>query len=281
MKSRARHAREYLSDVTSGLPAPVRWCVHVSHWMPWLTAFAARKGVAQMARTFIMARNGVEAVPVLRKMRRHPLAFTLDILGETAVSELEAGLYQTRYLELIGSLAREAATWPPVEQIDGDERGNIPRVNISVKLSALYSQIHPADPGKRQSTGFRGTSSSPFFVGEPNRRGVFINLDMESTALKDVTFEVFKRVLDEPEFRDSPHVGIALQAYLRDSEHDLETLIAWAKARKRRIVIRLIKGAYWDYETLLARQRGWLGRRCSRDKCAKRTRITNDSPGAC
>src|SRR5260221_5923971 len=127
----ARHAQEYLGGVTAGLPAPVLWGVRVSPKMPCLAAFAARKGVAQMARTFILARNGIEAVPALRKMRRLPLAFTMDILGETAVSELEAGQYQVRYLELIEKLAQVAANWPAVEQIDRDDRGDIPRVNIS------------------------------------------------------------------------------------------------------------------------------------------------------
>src|SRR5262249_8804645 len=69
--------------------------------------------------------------------------------------------------------------------------------------------------------------------------------------------ELFKRLLDEPDLRDYPHCGLALQAYLRDSEADLRGLLDWAKSRERRITIRLIKGAYWDYETVLARQRGW------------------------
>jgi RHH-type proline utilization regulon transcriptional repressor/proline dehydrogenase/delta 1-pyrroline-5-carboxylate dehydrogenase len=250
----ARHAQEYLGGNDDGLPKLVRWGVHVSPKMPWLTAFAARQGVAQMGRTFILARNGAEAVPILRKMRGQPLAFTMDILGETAVSEVEAAHYQARYLELIESLARETQDWPAVEQIDSDDRGPIPRVNISVKLSALYSQIHPADP----ETAIQQISARlrPLLLAA-KQRGVFINLDMESTALKDVTFEVFKRLLDEPELRDYPHAGIAFQAYLREAEHDLDELIGWAKAHDRRITIRLIKGAYWDYETLLAHQREW------------------------
>jgi RHH-type proline utilization regulon transcriptional repressor/proline dehydrogenase/delta 1-pyrroline-5-carboxylate dehydrogenase len=249
----ARHAQEYLGGV-NGLPALVRWGVHVSPKMPWLAAFAAKQGVAQMGRTFILARNGVEAMPALRKMRRQPLAFTMDILGETSVSELEAAQYEARYLELIETLAREAANWPPVEQIDCDDKGEIPRVNISVKLSALYSQIHPADP----ETAIQGISARlrPLLL-TARQRGVFINLDMESTALKEVTFAVFMRLLDEPALRDYAHAGIAFQAYLREAERDLEELIAWAKARNRRITIRLIKGAYWDYETVLARQREW------------------------
>ena len=250
----ARHVREYLGGATGGLPAPVLWGVRISEKVPWLTAFAAKKGVAQLSRTFILARNGAESVPILRKMRRQPLAFTMDILGETAVSEVEAGQYQARYLELIEALAREAGNWPAVEQLDCDDRGAIPRVNVSVKLSALYSQIHPADPEtaiKRISARLR-----PLLLAA-RRLGVFINLDMESTALKEITLEVFKRLLDEPELRDYLHVGIAVQAYLRDSERDLDELLGWVTARNRRITIRLIKGAYWDYETLLAGQRGW------------------------
>ncbi|HEX3720682.1 MAG TPA: proline dehydrogenase family protein [Verrucomicrobiae bacterium] len=250
----ARHAQEYLGGAAGGLPPLVRWGVHLGPKIPWLVAFASRKGVAQLGKRFILARNGVEAIPALRKMRRQPLGFTMDILGETAVSELEARQYQTRYLELIDGLAREAVNWPLVEQIDCDDRGEIPRVNVSVKLSALYSQAHPADPEtaiERISARLR-----PIMLAA-SKRGVFINFDMESTALKEVTFEVFKRLLDEPELRSYPHAGIALQAYLRDSARDLDELLDWAAARNRRITVRLIKGAYWDYETVLARQRGW------------------------
>jgi RHH-type transcriptional regulator, proline utilization regulon repressor / proline dehydrogenase / delta 1-pyrroline-5-carboxylate dehydrogenase len=250
----SRHAQEYLANDSTGLPTLARWGVRVSDQVPWLVAGATRKGVAQMGRTFILARNGIEAVPSLRKMRDGRLAFTLDILGETSVSEVESARRQAEYLELIETLAREAERWPAVEQIDCDDCGEIPRVNISIKLSALYSQIHPADPEtaiERISARLR-----PLLLAAMER-GVFINFDMESTALKDVTLAVFKRLLDEPALRDYPHAGLAFQAYLRDSERDFEELLAWATARRRRITIRLIKGAYWDYETVLARQRNW------------------------
>ena len=250
----AQHAREYLGNGTAGLPELVRWGIRSSTAFPWFTAFAARKGVAQMARTFILARNGAEAVPALHQLRKWPLAFTADILGETALSEREAAQYQARYLELIESLAREAAKWPKVGQIDTDDHGDLPRVNVSVKISALYSQIRATDP----ETAIAQLSRRlvPLLMAA-KERGVFINFDMESTALKELTFELFKRLCDEPQFKDYPHVGLALQGYLRSSEQDLESLISWARARNRRITVRLIKGAYWDYETILARQRGW------------------------
>jgi len=50
---------------------------------------------------------------------------------------------------------------------------------------------------------------------------------------------------------------VVVQAYLRDAHDDLEALVAWARSRSRPLTVRLVKGAYWDYETVLARQEGW------------------------
>ena len=61
----------------------------------------------------------------------------------------------------------------------------------------------------------------------------------------------------DPEFIGYPHLGIAMQAYLRDSTRDVRDLIQWASDQKRKITVRLVKGAYWDTETLMARQRDW------------------------
>ena len=87
----ARHASEYLADgVSKLLPAPIRMAIRLAPAFPWLVGWAARQGVSQMAKTFILARNATEAVAQLRRMRKEPLAFTVDILGETVVSENEA-----------------------------------------------------------------------------------------------------------------------------------------------------------------------------------------------
>ncbi len=250
----ASHARAYLGEDAIGLPGWVRFGVRLAPSMPWLAAWGARKGVRQVARTFILARNGSDAIPRLRRMRERPIAFTIDILGETGVSEREADVYQNRYMELIERLAKEAATWSPVGQIDQDDRGPLPKVNVSVKVSALYSQIHPADPERAMVELSKRLRP---LLRRAKELGVFINFDMESTALKQLTLDLFKRLLDEGEFRDFQHAGIALQAYLRESERDLEQLIAWGRSRDRRITVRLIKGAYWDYETVMAAQREW------------------------
>jgi RHH-type proline utilization regulon transcriptional repressor/proline dehydrogenase/delta 1-pyrroline-5-carboxylate dehydrogenase len=68
---------------------------------------------------------------------------------------------------------------------------------------------------------------------------------------------IFEEVLTEDEFRDWPDTGIAVQAYLRECGDDLARLAGWARRRGTGVWVRLVKGAYWDYETVLAQQLGW------------------------
>jgi RHH-type proline utilization regulon transcriptional repressor/proline dehydrogenase/delta 1-pyrroline-5-carboxylate dehydrogenase len=78
---------------------------------------------------------------------------------------------------------------------------------------------------------------------------------MESYRFKEITLEVFRRL--KLEYRDYPHIGIVFQAYLKDTDKDVADMLAWARARNTQISIRLVKGAYWDYETVKAKQMGW------------------------
>src|SRR5205823_1200970 len=140
--------------------------------------------------------------------------FTIDLLGEAVLSATEALAYQNVYLDLIERLSTEAATWPEDPLIDRDHQGPTPRVNVSVKLSSLFSQFDPIDPA--------GTSKAVRQRLRPilrlaKQRGVFVNFDMEQHAYKDLTIAIFREVLEEAEFRGWPDVGIAIQAYLRSS----------------------------------------------------------------
>jgi RHH-type proline utilization regulon transcriptional repressor/proline dehydrogenase/delta 1-pyrroline-5-carboxylate dehydrogenase len=250
----ARHARDYLAGSDGALPWPLRLGLETGAKMPRLLAFAARLGVRQMADNFILAPDAAAAIPKLRLLREKRLTFTADILGETVLSEKEAAQYQERYLRLISDLADASETWTDIPQLDSDAGQSIPKVNVSVKISALYSQIHPAAP--EDAITHLATRLRPI-LRLAKERGVFINFDMEHYSLKNLTLALFKRMLAEPEFADYPHLGIAMQAYLRDCAQDLRELIQWAAEHHRKVTVRLVKGAYWDTETLLARQRGW------------------------
>jgi RHH-type proline utilization regulon transcriptional repressor/proline dehydrogenase/delta 1-pyrroline-5-carboxylate dehydrogenase len=253
-----RHLREYLHEAGDKLPW---WTRLGTQLIPErgvagkLLATLARSNAERMARKFIAGSNVAEAVEAVRTMRIRQLAFTIDLLGEATITEVEADHVQKQYLDLLAGLTSEVNTWPEVESIDRDDRGPLPRVNVSVKLSALFSQFDPIDP--------EGTTRSVCARLRPilslaRRTGAFVNFDMEQYSFKDTTLRIFREVLTEPEFRDWPHVGIAIQAYLRDTERDLHQLLDWAKhTRKCPVWIRLVKGAYWDYETVIAAQNDW------------------------
>src|SRR5262249_15473661 len=87
--------------------------------------------------------------------------------------------------------------------------------------------------------------------------GAYVHVDMEQYAYKDLTFDLFKTLLLEPEFRDWPDVGIVAQADLPETRADPSALAGWARERGTPVTVRLVKGAYWDFEVLLARQLGW------------------------
>src|SRR5205823_527152 len=94
----------------------------------------------------IAGSNVEEALAAVATLRRRSLAFTVDLLGEATITEEEANLCQTEYLSLIDGLTKQVNTWPVIPLIDQDEKGVLPRVNVSVKLSAVYSQFDPIDP---------------------------------------------------------------------------------------------------------------------------------------
>ena len=76
---------------------------------------------------------------------------------------------------------------------------------------------------------------------------------MEQFALKDLTLELFQRCCEEVDFP----AGLALQAYLRSGPDDARRIIGWTRRTGRQVTVRLIKGAYWDYELIHAERMGW------------------------
>ena len=254
----SRHLAEYLAEAGDTLPWWVRAGARLlpgGGVLGGLLAYAARAGATRMARKFIAGSNVAEAVGAVRDLRARRLAFTIDLLGEATITEAEADHVQKQYLDLLAGLTREVNRWPEEPAIDRDDRGPIPRVNVSVKLSALYSQFDPIDPDGTARAVLRRLRP---ILRLAKQTGAFVNFDMEQYSFKDVTLAIFREVLGETEFRDWPHVGIAIQAYLRDTEDDLRKLRDWARdGRKSPVWIRLVKGAYWDYETVIAAQNDW------------------------
>lgn len=253
-----RHLREYFlqaaEDVPPLLRRLLRWLPDtgiIAHLIAQLTRFQA----LQTARHFIAGQTLTEALNAISRLRQRQLAFTLDLLGEAVLTESEAQRYLELNSRLLVQLSEHVTTWPEVPIIDRDYDGlPFPRVNLSVKLSSFYSRFDPIDPAATK----KEVIARLWPILELARRHhAFIYFDMEQYAYKELTLDIFCSLLAEKPFADWPHVGIALQAYLRDTSDDLERLIRWADNRGTPVWIRLVKGAYWDYELILATQKNW------------------------
>ncbi len=250
-----RHLQEYLGDQAVALNPALKAGLAASSFAPALVATPVKAQIVDMAGQFVAGRTGEELIKRIRQNARAGIATTIDLLGETVVSNAEADAFLQRNLEVLDSVSRFYSKEPTPCFSDLGPSGPLPRLNLSVKISALTPDVHPADP---ENSIIALKERFRPILRRAAEVGALINFDMESYKLKDLTLALFKSIFAESEFRQTPAIGIALQAYLRDCETDLRDLIAWARHQQRPLSIRLVKGAYWDYETILAKQRDWL-----------------------
>lgn len=275
-----RHLQEYLGDQAVVLHPALKAGLAASSLAPGLVAGPVKSNVVAMAGQFVAGITPADLIERIRRNTAAGLATTIDLLGETVVSEAEADMFLQRNLEIMDTVSAWLAKAPQPAFSDLGPTGELPRLNLSVKISALTPDVHPADP--EMSIAALKQRLRPI-LRRARDVGALVNFDMESYRLKDLTLELFKSILEETEFAASPapeqpappagmhvaqpkpaaglvrpcHVGIALQAYLRDAESDLSELAVWARRHRQPLNVRLVKGAYWDYETILAQQRGW------------------------
>ncbi|MFA5514978.1 MAG: proline dehydrogenase family protein [Desulfuromonadales bacterium] len=249
-----RHLREYFGGEEGEIPGILKWGAKASRSGGGIGgAVLGRiidRNIRRMARQFIIGESAGEALRNLSRLREQGYAFVVDVLGEATVAESEAEQYVEAYLQLLDDL--QGRRWPALGGEANLDWGTAPKINVSVKPTAFYSQVAARD--------FEG---SVVGILERLRRvyekviaaGGFLCIDMETRDAKDITLEVFKRL--RREYPHYPHLGVVLQSYLTDTDADLADLIAWARNAGLPISVRLVKGAYWDYETVRAEQNGW------------------------
>jgi RHH-type proline utilization regulon transcriptional repressor/proline dehydrogenase/delta 1-pyrroline-5-carboxylate dehydrogenase len=255
-----RHLQEYFDEIREHLPWAAELVklgieqVRPESVLSRALAYNARRNAGRMAQRFIAGNNVGEVLHAVMALRKQGFAFTLDLLGEAVISDREAEAYQQQYLTLIRGLAETLNQSPEIAQIDCDQYGPLPRVNISVKLSALVSHFRPIDPaGTTEAVKERLRP----LLREAQANNAYVHVDMEQYAFKDLTLAIFRDVLMEQEFREFPDVGVVIQAYLPEAERDLHGLLEWVRQRGTPVWVRLVKGAYWDYETVMSATQNW------------------------
>ncbi len=206
-----------------------------------LLATVVRFLVRMMAKRFIAGESintSHETIKNLRDTRREA---TLDQLGELVVSAKEADEYFEKVLQLIHGLKHHI---PRGEK----NKAGIYNAHVSIKVSALS---HDFRPQAFEATYAKVAPRLRRILQEAKREEVFINVDAEHYHYRDLVLQIFGKVLLETnDLKDYSQTGIVVQGYLRDGSKHLLDVVELAKKRNLRMPIRLVKGAYWDAETI-------------------------------
>ncbi|TGV74997.1 bifunctional proline dehydrogenase/L-glutamate gamma-semialdehyde dehydrogenase PutA, partial [Mesorhizobium sp. M00.F.Ca.ET.149.01.1.1] len=208
-----------------------------------------RKAVAaamrEMGEQFVLGRSIAEAVRRGRSMTQKGYLYSFDMLGEAARTEADALRYHRAYADAISSL-------------DSGSNGPDIRYNhgISVKLSALHPRYEVAQR-ERMLPVMAERLLSLALAARHSRMG--LNIDAEEADRLDLSLDVIEKVLAEPELAGWDGFGVVVQAYGPRAAFAIDWLYAIAKKYDRRIMVRLVKGAYWDTEIKRAQTLGLSG----------------------
>ncbi|MES0489725.1 MAG: proline dehydrogenase family protein [Leptospirales bacterium] len=252
----ARIFAEYMDDVKTTLPRFIHALIPEKGMFATIAGKTIRGNIEALAKTFIAGETPKEVLKFIRKIRKEGRAFTVDLLGEAVLCDQEAEKYRSRYLSLIDTVREETRTWQTQTKpfLDFDSGRPISPAEISLKMTSFFSRIDPVN--------FEGTLNSltrslePVFERAKGKgaESVGITFDMEHYSLKELTLNLFESIATN--FSDSSAIGIAIQTYLFDSYDDIQRIIELARKRKEKLIVRLVKGAYWDYETTTRKRDG-------------------------
>jgi RHH-type proline utilization regulon transcriptional repressor/proline dehydrogenase/delta 1-pyrroline-5-carboxylate dehydrogenase len=242
----ARHLASLLGEVRPIAPVTVARRASLRRATSPAVGSVAALAVHRMAKRFIVGEDPADAVATLEKLWREGAAASVDLLGEATVTAAEADRYAQRCDEALRTLATHARHWPRNELLD-----QVPRVNLSVKVTALTARVRAEAP----ELGIEDASHRlRKLLRTAKEVKAHLHVDMESMESRELITELVIKLLNEPEFADGPSAGIVLQAYLRDADEQLDQLL---QGIEQPFTIRLVKGAYWEHETVEARQHGW------------------------
>ncbi|MGM0537113.1 MAG: bifunctional proline dehydrogenase/L-glutamate gamma-semialdehyde dehydrogenase PutA [Pseudomonadota bacterium] len=204
-----------------------------------------RKAVGQsmriLGRQFVLGQTIEEGMKNARELEKQGYTYSYDMLGEAARTDEDARRYHQAYAKAITAIARQAK---------GDVRGS---PGISVKLSAL----HP-----RYETTHRDTVMAELLprarelVQQAARANIGFNIDAEEQDRLDLSLDVIEALMADPGLDGWDGFGVVVQAYGRRAAPVIEALHELAVRFDRRIMVRLVKGAYWDTEIKLAQEMG-------------------------
>jgi RHH-type proline utilization regulon transcriptional repressor/proline dehydrogenase/delta 1-pyrroline-5-carboxylate dehydrogenase len=207
------------------------------------TAVAA--AMREMGEQFVLGRTIGEALRRGRPLLARGYSYSYDMLGEAARTEADALRYHKAYADAIASL-KPSATSDDIRRNPG----------ISVKLSAIHPRYEETQR-KRMLPVMTARLLELAEAAKNARMG--LNIDAEEADRLDLSLDVIGEVLASPSLAGWDGFGVVVQAYGRRAPFVLDWLHALAEKLGRRIMVRLVKGAYWDTEIKRAQTMGLAG----------------------
>jgi len=206
---------------------------------------AVRRAMQELGRQFVLGRTIDEAAEHAKVMEGKGYTYSYDMLGEAAKTEADARRYHIAYSQAISAIAAHCR--------HGDIRAN---PGISVKLSALHPRYEYGQKPHVLDDIAARTRSLALIA---KSAGMGFNIDAEEADRLDLSLDVIEAVLSDRALAGWDGLGVVVQAYGRRARPVLEWLHALAGRLDRRIMVRLVKGAYWDSEIKRAQVMGLAG----------------------
>jgi RHH-type proline utilization regulon transcriptional repressor/proline dehydrogenase/delta 1-pyrroline-5-carboxylate dehydrogenase len=198
-----------------------------------------------LGRQFVMGRTIDEALE--RAKPEEPLGYrhSYDMLGEAARTAHDAERYLDSYDRAIAAIGRAAQGRSPIDA-----------PGISVKLSAIHPRYEFAQRARALAEITPRLAALALHAKET---GIGFTVDAEEADRLELSLEIFARLAEEPRLAGWDGLGLAVQAYQKRAVAVIDWLAGLAQASRRRLMVRLVKGAYWDSEIKRAQERGLEG----------------------
>lgn len=204
---------------------------------------AVDKAMRIMSKQFVMGRTIKEALTRAKKKEAQGYRYSYDMLGEAALTSIDAVRYLDAYRQAIEAIGKAA-----------DKNSDVyKRAGISIKLSALH-------PRYNESQYERVMAELPpkllTLARLAKEYDIGLTIDAEESERLDLSLDVMERVFNDDSLDGWNGFGLAVQSYQKRAFYVLDWVAQLARSKKRRIMVRLIKGAYWDSEVKKTQMQG-------------------------
>jgi RHH-type proline utilization regulon transcriptional repressor/proline dehydrogenase/delta 1-pyrroline-5-carboxylate dehydrogenase len=206
---------------------------------------AVARAMREMGRQFVLGEDIGKAMKRAEGMQSKGYTYSYDMLGEAARTEGDARAYHLSYSRAISAIAQHCTEGSVAEN-----------PGISVKLSALHPRYEVPQKTRVMEELVPRVRALALLA---KSAGMGFNIDAEEADRLSLSLDVIAAVLDDPSLRGWDGFGVVVQAYGQRASHVIDWLYALAARLNRRIMVRLVKGAYWDAEIKRAQVEGMAG----------------------